>query len=353
MKPVSLLTLSLGGLICLSSIQAQTSSSTPPIGFIRKDCPANSDTRLSIPLERQSVFIGPITEPTGSLITTQGNPGWTADEFKFNASTQTDTFYVLFLSGAKAGRNFTITSNTQNTLTVDLDGDTLSDVNEGDRIKLLPYWNLDKAFPNGDGAATSQSAFNIETEVLFLNNSSPGINFGVQSSFFFLNSAWNQIGGAGNGNQLLLPHEHVIIRNKDTATSPVFVGVVPSDIQTAPLRVPQGSGYQDNHISLNRPVPVKLRDSDLVSSGAFKSSTPFFLGDQLLVFSDSDIALNKSASAVYFYDTAWRLIGADLSEDQGDAVIFEAGTGVIIRKKGEGAGSEEKIFWTHDDPTND
>ena len=254
--------------MCLSSVQAQTSSSTPPIGFIRKDCPANSDTRVSIPLERQSVFIGPITTPSGSLITTQGNPGWTADEFKFSATSQKDTYYVLFLSGAKRGRDFNVTGNGENTLSLDLKGDNLNDVVEGDRIKLLPHWNLDAAFPAGEGVETSESALSIKSQVLMPETDATGINFAASETFFY-SSSWQKFGGSADGSRVLAPHRYMVVRNKDQATSPVFVGVVPSDYQAAPLRVPKGNDKQDNLVSLNRPTPVKLRDSDLISSGAF------------------------------------------------------------------------------------
>ena len=56
----------------------------------------------------------------------------------------------------------------------------------------------------------------------------------------------------------------MMVRNKSVATSPVFVGVVPSDLQAVPLRVPTEDDKQDNHVAHNRPIPVSLRDSNLI-----------------------------------------------------------------------------------------
>ncbi len=150
------LLIALTGLCGISSITlAQTTSSTPPIGFIRKDCPANSDTRLSIPLERQAEYIGPLTSVAGNVLTVSGNPGWTANQFQFAQGTQDEKYYVIFLSGPRQGRHVDVTAHGENTLTVDPGEDSLGGVTQGDRIKLLPHWTLDAAFPDGEGVATS------------------------------------------------------------------------------------------------------------------------------------------------------------------------------------------------------
>ncbi|MDF1789664.1 MAG: TIGR02597 family protein, partial [Verrucomicrobiales bacterium] len=223
-----------------SSGIAQTTSSTPPIGFIRKDCPANSDTRVSIPLERQAVYIGPVQEASSNVITVQGSP-WTDDEFKFAAGTQDESYYVLVLSGANAGRNYDVTSNSSNTLTVDVGTDSLDSISIGDRIKLLPHWTLKSAFPNGSGVDASPNGFQRRSELLVQDNTSSGINLASIDTFYY-SSTWKGISSltVDAGNEVLPPHRPLVIRNSDAATSAVFVGVVPSDTQTVALRVPAG-----------------------------------------------------------------------------------------------------------------
>ncbi len=336
--------------------QDQTTSSTPPIGFIRKDCPANSDTRVSIPLERQSVHIGPISGATGNVLDVKGSPGWEVDQFK-NSETQSDHYYVTFLSGANEGRHFDVTANGADTLTLDLGNGELAGVVDGDRIKLLPHWTLDTAFPEGKGIITSDTPLNPNTEVLVQETEAVGTNFAPADTFFYFNG-WNRIGNfdGTDGGYVIRPHSYITVRNPDSDTTPVFVGVVALNSQKVAIRVPAGGtdAKQDNHLALDRPVPMKLRDSNLVESGAFAPSTfPLNPTDVLLVYDDEEIAINKSASKSYFYwNGAWRKIGPDFDQDSGDDEIFTVGTGVVLRKSGEGNASEEIIYWTHHDPTN-
>lgn len=174
----------------------QTTSSTPPIGFIRKDCPANSDTRLSIPLQRQADYIGPLTSIDGNVLTVQGNPEWTANQFQFAEGTQNEKYYIIVLSGTHIGQHFDVTANTEDSLTIDPGNDSLDGVVAGDRIKLLPHWTLDSAFPEGQGV-TASSIFQQETELLVQDSTTQGINLAPVKTYFFTD-AWkdfNDVGG--------------------------------------------------------------------------------------------------------------------------------------------------------------
>ncbi len=344
----------IASLLGTSSLVAQTTSSTPPIGFIRKDCPANSDTRISIPLERQAVFIGPLLSVADNVLTVQGSPAWTTNEFQQNPGTQDDAFYVLFLSGSHMGRAYDVTANGANTLTIELGPDDLDGVGAGDRIKLLPHWNLKTAFPEGSGVAASSNPFSRETELLVQDAQSAGINLASVKTFYYSDS-WKDISDVNGdaGTEVIPPHRHLVVRNKEAATSAVFVGVVPSDTQAVPIRVPAGNGKQDNPVSLIRPVPVKLRDAGLDDDAVFKPSTlPVLRTDELLVYDDTEAAVNKSAKYTYYrWDGAWRRLDQDASYDAGDDIIFTPGSGVVIRKSGNGGVSEERIYWNHEDPT--
>jgi uncharacterized protein (TIGR02597 family) len=78
---------------------------------------------------------------------------------------------------------------------------------------------------------------------------------------------------------------------------------------------------------------LTLDQSQLASSGAFASSLlPGTRTDELLVFDNSSAQRNKSAVAVYyFWDSAWRRVGAGAAIVGSDPV-FTPGTGFIIRK---------------------
>ncbi len=334
---------------------AQTTSSTPPIGFIRKDCPANSDTRVSIPLERQASYIGPVQGASGNVITVQGSPGWTADEFKFTAASQNETYYVLFLSGSKAGRNYDVTSNSTRTLTIDVGTDAIDSVSNGDRIKLLPHWTLESAFPSGNGVDPSANVLLRKTELLVQDDKKVGINHSSVETFYYTQAnSWQGLASGAADAAVLPPHKAVVVRNSSVATSPVFVGVVPSATQTLALRVSAGdaSKQQDNPVSLLRPVPVKLNDSGLDDTVFRPSLLPISRTDEILVFDDDTEAVNKSSKYTYYkWNGKWRRLDQAADYDAGEEEIFTPGTGVIIRKAGTGAATEQVVYWTHEDPT--
>lgn len=99
-------------------------------------------------------------------------------------------------------------------------------------------------------------------------------------------------------------------------------------------------------------MPVRLREAGLEDSFATSPST-FLLTDQLLVYDDTQIVINKSPRFTYYRDAGgtWRRFGEGSDFDAGDEEIFTPGTGVIIRKAGTGGAAEERVFWTHSDPT--
>ena len=97
-------------------------------------------------------------------------------------------------------------------------------------------------------------------------------------------------------------------------------------------------------MAIPRALGVTLNDSGLISSGAFKES--IFAAnrvDELLVFDNSNAARNKSAVATYFYrNNIWRKVGDGV--DHGNDVLFQPGTGVIIRAGPDNASS----VWLND-----
>ena len=167
----------------------------------------------------------------------------------------------MFLSGAKRGRDFTVIANRSNTLSIDLKGDNLNGVIEGNRIKVLPHWNLVTAFPAGRGAEISPNILDIRSQILSSETEATGINFASHGSFYNDAGSWQKFGG---GSKVRAPHRYMMVRNKSVATSPVFVGVFPSDFQAVPLRLPKEDDKQANHVAHNWPIPLSLRDSNLI-----------------------------------------------------------------------------------------
>ena len=112
---LSLLIILIGSFsIKASAIEATTN----PVGVIQVTALGNSDTLVSIPLKQPAVFNGVVNSTAGKVLTAEGSPGWTTNEWA-------DTHYAFMRSGDAAGFYAAITANSANSVTLeveDLDG---------------------------------------------------------------------------------------------------------------------------------------------------------------------------------------------------------------------------------------
>ncbi len=268
----------------LPAMDTRAESSSVPAGFYRVDLPGNSDTIVSIPFTRPEAAFAlvesiAVESVTNAMVTVQGSPGWLVDQFAYAPGTQSNTYYLRFLSSAKEGSYYPIVSNGANSLTLSLGGDDVSSATNGTRLAVVPYWTLATAFPGGRGVIPSPTLGTHSTEVLIPDFNGVGINLSAPTTYFFLTNA-----------------------------------TFPNGIW-------------------RKVVTNTLNESGLVQSGAFLASPS--LGthtDELLVFDNAQVAQNKAVSATYFYlNGTWRRVG--LAGDFGNEPVFTPGTGVIIRKQ--------------------
>ncbi len=325
-----------------SSLDARAEPASAPAGFYKVDCLGNSDTIVSIPFTRPEAAFALVQSVAENVVTVQNTPGWTAGQFVHAAGTQTNTYYLRFLSGAKEGSYYPIVDNGANTLTLNLAGDNISSVTAGDRLAVIPYWTLATAFPDGRGVIPSASQiFNRKTEILIPDFNGTGINLSARATYYFykpagsLTGTWYKHGDLNNSmnDEVLLPDVYFIVRHNNSPVGTVFTAH--GSVSLSKLSIPvlaQPSTAQDNFVALARPATITLNESGLVESGAFQPSPWFSPTDQLFVFDNTTVAMNKSASATYYYsDNAWRKFG-DLLGDYGQEPVFAPGTGIIIRK---------------------
>ncbi len=305
----------------------------------------NSDTLLSLPFVRPAFELGAIASISGNTIQFRANPGWTANQWVYNAPAQTNTYYLLVQSGAGEGNFWTITANSDQTVTLDAATGALSPLAAGDAVAVVAYWTLGSLFPAGQSVHASLNPGSRRTEVLFPDLQGTGINLSATATYYFLNGAWRQVGqgGAIKNDDVVLPDMFVIVRhNVPTNTTFTAQGAVLSGKLRIPVRRP-GAGQQDNIIALARPNAVSLDNSGLISSGAFRASpSPGARLDELLVFDNSTTGFNKSAVATYYYwNGAWRKVGAG-GASLGADLVFAPGTGVILR-----SGSGSAATWVN------
>ena len=323
------------GWINMHGLQAMAEIASDPAGFCKLTFLGNSDTIISMPFSRPTAASVTVSSISNNVVEVRGTPNWTADQFVYAAGIQSNTHYLRFESGAKEGRYYSITANGTNTLVLDLGGDSLAGVAYNDRLVVVPYWTLASIFRNGNGIHASSSPEDRRTEVLTPDFDGDGINLNAVKTYYFENGFWKQVGmGSANKNDdPFLPNCYLIVRhNIATNTTLNAMGAVIVSKIGLPLKT-LTTVKQDNFVGLARPVPISLRDSELISSGAFSSSaTPGGRTDELLTFDNTATNHNKSAFATYYHwNGAWRRVGSGATV-MDDNQIFIPGTGVIIRK---------------------
>jgi uncharacterized protein (TIGR02597 family) len=314
-------------------------SATPPCGFVTLSLLGNSDTFVSMPFVRPAASpeqVGSITDNTVTVVLPPGQ-SWTSNQFVYVSGSQSNTYYARFASGALNGIIFPVTANDTNTLTLDLNGGSLSNAVANDLIYVEPYWTLNSIFPGGAGVNISPTVGNRNTEILVPDLTSPGINLSASNIYYFHNGLWKLLGDGNvdHGNDTLQPNTYFVVRHNVSTNTTLFAAgsVIAADTAVA-LNIPATTtNKQDNYIALTRPITLSLDNSQLISSGAFvPSPLPGSRTDELLVFDNSAAAKNKSAVSVYYYwNNAWRRVGAGSTAVGGDTV-FTPGTGMILRK---------------------
>ncbi|MCF7762221.1 MAG: TIGR02597 family protein [Verrucomicrobia bacterium] len=315
-------------------------------GFYRLPLLGNSDTRVSIPFSRPEAAFAVVVSTANNVMTVRGAPPWTADQWVYQAGVQTNSYYLQIRSGTLEGEYHPIIGNGVNSVTLDLEGQSLPGLRSGDRVAIVPYWTLGTIFPAGESVYASPSPGNRQTEILMPDIGGVGINLSSAGTFYFWGGNWRMVGQGLNvfNDDVVLPDMYFIVRQNLAAST---ILTTHGTVLTSKWRVvlmSNSSGKQDNIVALPRPVEATLNESGLIESGAFSASQ--FAGnrtDELLVFDSAQVAKNQSASATYYYwNGAWREVGVGAT-DVGNEVVFAPGTGVIIRKAA-GTGS---VVWSN------
>jgi len=319
--------------------------------------PAGSDTRIATPLAKAPVFTGAVASRSGFVL-----------DFSNAAlgSLTSNPHYLLVADGPLAGMMFDIASNTATSITLTDNGVQPSGLEQGVRVQVIEYWTIGSLFPAADrGVSFTASASTLgnqrRTQILLPNTTGDGINRSASTTLFFSSDSadgfWRTTTATGvNANDtVLLPDSFFIVRNPANAATGLKLTVVGS-VLVSPLTVQVdrvADMSNDNYVSMSRPMDVSLRNLGLIESGAFLPSTSN-LGsgrrDQLLVFDNAALGINKSASATYFYvgtaeNGVWRST-ANTSLDVSDTLI-PAGSGIVIRKYGAGL-TTASAFWKNE-----
>lgn len=345
-RVTSLICLLSGCALFASSSVAQTVV-TDPVGFTTSSCLSSSDTLLSLPFTRPPSFVGAISTASGSTISVSGSPGWTTNQFVYVQGSQPNHYYALIgpatTTNPKEGHFFTITANTGSALTVDISADDLTGIPVNAQVTIIPYWTPATVFPAANAGISftaTTTPLTYKTLLRVPNYGATGINLPYLAEYYFYSGAWQRISPAGVGDDdPLIPDGNFVVRTSNGApTLPLtnLGAVLLKKTSTALLTA--ASPGQDNPAGLIRPVNVALNATGLASA--------FGASDQLLVYDNTQTALDKTPSAIYTHDTRWRLAGDATLADRGNDVIPQ-GAGFIVRKIGGAS-----MFWTNAFPVS-
>jgi uncharacterized protein (TIGR02597 family) len=297
-----------------------------------------------VPFKRTPEYQGLVAGADGNVITVS-NANFSPNQWATPNSNGYYPYYVILVTsnGTKEGAYFTITNNTATDLSVVLDAENLTSVSAGDRLQVVPYWTLNTIFPLGTGvvASTSSTVSGRRTAILFPDLVSTGVNLSASAIYYYFNNAWRQAGKPATSNLndvVVLPDQFLVARQKNTADTSAWtsLGLVPTHRIRIPLyaNLPADGRQQDNYVAVYRPAVQTLNESGLTN--AFKASSGTTVStrqDQLLIFNNDAQQKNKSAAAIYYYyNNGWRKAGVPATVDFGASNVFNAATGVIVRK---------------------
>jgi uncharacterized protein (TIGR02597 family) len=337
------------GFILACTALASAADVSDPVGIFRLRLRGNSDTLVSLPLQRTPLVEASLASRTGNTVLLDANIPTLPAEGAF----------ALVMSGTLEGAAIPITSVSGRTLTLDDTGYDLAGLKftaSADLIAVVPYWTLDALFPAGRGINPSANATVRPTEILFYDATQSGINLSAASTFFYFTGSpakaagWYKVGATATslGTQRITPHAYVIVRHNLAGDTTLLVtgGVQMSGFRI-PLAVRTTNTAQDNFVALPIAMPVSLGDSRLVASGAFAASpNAVNRTDELLVFDNTVVGQNKSAVATYFYfvgNTAkaagWYKVGD--TAQAANAFLLKPGEGYVVRKAAAAAHTDQ------------
>jgi len=303
-------------------------------GYLRISAAANTDTPITTTFARPSIWRSAISSISGSTITVNGSPAWTASSL----APGTSTYYARFTSGALNGQFVTVTDNGASTITVDAAGLNIGSVVAGDTLEITPYWTLATLYPASDAGTSfvaSSSPLVRQTQLLFYDASATGINRAPSSTYYFYNGSWRKVGvsaATSFDNTVVYPDSYFIQRNTASATALTLSGRVMTGYIGTILEGISGS-QNDNYVGLAFPADTTLAATGLASNGFSASSSPLNISDRLLVFDPAGTGYNRAPSATYYYyNSGWRKVGSSASTDFSTSTILPAGTGIIVRK---------------------
>lgn len=348
--PLALITSSL---VAASSLQAQTTATTDPVGFVTIVVPAGTGAAkktslFSTPLlDTASITgqaVGQVTG-VGSNTISNTNAGWVAGEL----SAVTNRFLIQITSGTAAGRMFLIATNANTTSSVTIESSDVTaqgainslGIQAGDAYKILPCDTLSSLFGVGTPTGTNNTvkggtnAASADTIVLIVN--------GAAKTYFYRTSAparWtlNAPGYADATHVPLPPYAGLqYARLASTPLTNILTGSVPTMARTMAVKK---SGT--TLISQFWPVDSTIAGLGLQNISGWQAGAKATNADTVVVQS------TNGTQATYFYNGVnWLKNAPGFPISNTNPVAL--GSTIQVVKKGSTAGYST---WTNPMPYN-
>jgi uncharacterized protein (TIGR02597 family) len=280
-----------------------------PVGCVRVVIPApiageTSRKVLGIPFNRPSVFRGIVTAVVGATLKA-GTPAWTAGQFV------SEPHYLKFRSGPHAGRYFSITANTSDTLTLSSEGVSFT---EEQMFEIFPAQTLGSLF--GTTNVPLRTGTSEATADFVRVHNGAGWD-----TYFHTGTQWQISGGTASQNGLVLRPEQgvIVVAGGTSAVNLTLLGSV-SVSPDASLVPGTGAALVSNR----SPVDTTL-------SALNMHSLPGWAKGATASVSDNVMRWNGSSWNVYYHTGArWQLAGSHASQD---SATVHAGEALLIRRR--------------------
>jgi uncharacterized protein (TIGR02597 family) len=327
---------------------------SPVVGFMRFDCPANSDTRVSVPFHRAPRWAGklsaaPSTQGNTMRLTLAGSPAFAVDEL-----TSTPHFLLCRDAAGPEGRHFRIVTHAAGHVDIEATPGDVSGLVQDGLISIIPAWTIQTLFPHATQttfhASTGTLATGRRSELHLFDTTTSGTDLAPARRFFVTASGWREIGGSYPlaGTVAIAPGQSFIIRHPAGALPTTFVAMeqVYGGIVRMPVRVANGE-KQDTVVAPPRPVAQSLAELDF---GAVFEESPDLTSanrrDELHVYDNEATGQNKIPSGIYFRHAGAWVRDQDPSFPNSNSVVIDpAGDSLLIRKAA--AATNTPLLWSN------
>jgi len=332
-------------------VSADVIATTPAVGYQKLIARGASDSLLGIPLVKRPVFTAHVTAVSANTVTVSA-PSISDGAYTPTAS---GSYYLQFVTGNLSGLCFPIQGNASAVLTLDTDGEDLTNHPlgsvtlgaTGDVVRVRPSWRVADVLGADAASLLIDPVTSLPTgpyvggdAVLLPDVSLSGTDKQAAATLYYVSgTGWRAAGDVTTdaGSTRLPPgRTFTIRRHADIASEIIILGDAPTE--TFRLKIPALTAGQDMDfaVSLAQPVSSTLSLSGLFSStdgqGVMNASaTATEAGDLFLEFDAAREGLAlPSAHRYHVFGTSW----FDGSTPADDHPLLP-GAGYVLRLRGE------------------